>query len=481
MLDKQKTIKQYIRNLEMSLDSVKNICTSSSRNLILINANSSFIVKLVCSRLKEKEFNLYLPQINEINQYGSLGNLLRNNVNSTANILILDFQCELRQLSDNITNTINANRDLFTQVFNSTIIFAPLQMIYKLRHSAMDFWSCINLYVDLTKWYCTPIPLPIVKIRISANADSYLIDFFKKDNKLYNNYISLYEYINNIKKYNYNLFEDIFIKIKKFPDGIGKIKLINKFGEVITGIQVNKGLTQKHLTDISSFILNTPESVEYIDMIIICAEFYYRYGLYEKALLCYQKATYILDNKWSDDKKEVIMAFLSCNKLICKYLKADVHNPNELLNEFKMRLNISLPKDSNEITSLIRNYLFLINCTVQHHSYSQHKDIYIQLKENSLCTLSMLDFSETQNICMLWEKFINNNFIVQYNNIGDTVLTEIHLKIQEMIHYFCNNDYFKARQAYKIAAGLSKNYGYIQMYNIISTFNKNMIYLSENQ
>lgn len=54
-------------------------------------------------------------------------------------------------------------------------------MLYNLRYDAPDFWSCVTIIEDTTKWFYTPISLPIIKVWIQTNTTPFLLELYNKE------------------------------------------------------------------------------------------------------------------------------------------------------------------------------------------------------------------------------------------------------------------------------------------------------------
>lgn len=463
------------------LNHIQDVCVYSSRNLILLNVNTPIVTNIICSHLKLSGLNLCVPLLNDITHFESLGGFLRSRtVSDYDSILVLDFNDKLGEIT-NIPNIINTNRDLFTDFFRSTIILASSDLIYNIRTYAKDFLSCVEVFADTTKWFFSPITLPVVKIRTQVNSFSLLANFFQKDLGLFQQFISIQNELQSIETYNQNIFYSLFQKINHFPNGLGKFKLFYEYGKKLINVRTRRVLFDERLEDVRKLVRIIPVEFEYVDTILLCAEFFYKTGQYQDAILCYQRTQQFLYNSWGDENKNTVLNFISCNIVVCKYVQEANHKPLHLLGELKERLFVNYNGLPAKYRELISNYLFLVDCICQHHSYAQHKDIYSRINTNTLCKVPMIDFTESQKIYYLWEQFISDNFKPNMIKTENRITTELYWRIQRMIYFFCQGKYKKAQQICKMAMSKCVVSGNIQVYDMINSFNRNMIALQKQE
>lgn len=489
MIDKRERMEGFSKQIESSFNYAANFISSSLRNLLLVNVNTYYTWKILKKYLDKQDLIIIKPHLKDIIAYGSLGDFLRyytNEMNSIARnqVLVLDFFDSLSDLYKNdsdIIDEINVNRDLFTRAFNSTIIITSQNETHQLMRFAYDFWSCVDVYVDTTKWFCTPVMLPITKVRTFPQISSLLVDFYQNNKDVYLQYVYLKNLISSTAKYSHEIFTKLYMQIKAFPKGICYYDLINHFAYVMTNIEAPPSQYTQRIEDV--FILKQEYSVlslEMVDVQIILAEFFYKSAMYTDAISCYQNSTQLLEEMWDNESKEYFVSVLCCNIAICKYLKDGVHNPVMLIDELKLRLEYS-GNCNIENQKLFSNlYLELVSCTVQHRTGAQHANIYNKLKNEDIPTFSMLDLSETISTLLVWEEYIAKNFspICKVSNVS--VLLDINVKFQMMISLFCNGDYKKARIMYKQLKYKARSHGYEQLVSIASTIWNNMKYLHKN-
>lgn len=495
MYDKKAKNKEYVQTFKRDLKDICFSCKNFSKTIILVNVNSPYIKGIVLSELSSYNIKVETVTMDYVDSFGTLGGFLRyyNNSNSSEKkrTLILDFAYDFKNLSfDEAASIINTNRDLFTLSFDSVIILANQELISTLRYRAADFWSCVNIHMDTTKWYSTPITLPIVKIRINSNTIETVANLYKRNIQKYSSYLeldseinSLKEFeldseINGLKEFELERMQLLLDQIVCVPDGVMKISLVNTFTEKLVNIKTKPESMEKRLTILENLLSRVYNSLEYVDINFLCAELFFKNGKYAEAKTCYQKASQILENEWEDCQKPLIDYFLSCNIVICKYMQSHAHNPQNLYRELKARLAINESMMLESDLHLANNYLFLVYCAYRHHSVVEHRDMLEKLKINFACSSSMIDFSECYRIQLLWEEFIFNKFIPKKKYTRQPMYN-MHLYIQQMVHSFMIGNYEHTRYAYKHAIWFAKNYGYVDVLNLIKVYYENIVFINE--
>jgi len=479
MFDKLKTVENYANDIQERYSNIVNACISYTNNLILINSNTKFSIKLLCKYLNVSSLSVIRPLKRDVLKYKSLGDFLRDqSINShKRTVLILDFGDELCQRNYSIpetVDTININRDLFTEKFNSTIIIAPQKLTYAIRRHARDFWSCVNIFVDTTKWFCSPVMLPIVNLKIDANVTPYLIELYRKNNDEYMRYVSLENAIKrDFIQYGHSSFFKYYESISKFSVAC-KISLFRTLTENIICAQASSYLHESRIKDLC-YLIND-ECIDITTQARI-AEFFYKCGEYSCAIECYRKIYKNLIESWKNESKEYVLAFLSCNILVCEYMQNSKHSPQELELELRKRfalIDSTLEKWQEEYKN---NYLFLINSTICHHTYAQHRDILENLKRTSIVSMDMLSFELSFETLLVWETFNYNGLEPFLFKLEDPILTKIYYNLQLMIRSFCDEKYNEAREAYKELKKNARIHGYKQILVFAEAFNKNIIWL----
>lgn len=480
MFDKLQTVKNYIQDVQQSYENIVHSCKLFSNNLILINSNTPFSIQLLYRYLGREKLVCISPFAQDVLDCGSLGEFLRLQTyeyTSANNVLILDMVERLGHISSNISETvdiINVNRDLFKNRFNSTIIIASPKLTYAIRRYARDFWSCVNIFVDTTKWFCNPVVLPIVSVRVDTNSTKHLIDIYKKNQMTYNKFINLQRKIQNkFEQYDHEAFLYFYNAIKDFPYAF-RCELLNVLSDSLIKCETSFTLHKMKLNDLRELAYSKESDV---NMLISFAEYFFQSGCYLDAKSCYQRANLFLNENWFDDYKEFVLTFLHCNILVCEYMKEGIHSPRYFKEELEKRFEYI----ENELLvwqkDFIENYLFLIDITICHHTYAQHKDILDILKSIKAYSSSILNFATPYNALLVWEIFNSKDFQPVSLIFEDPVLSEIYLNIQYMIKKFCKGDFKKARYYYKETRKLSRIHGYMQILNFVEIFNDNMIWL----
>ena len=235
----------------------------------------------------------------------------------------------------------------------------------------------------------------------------------------------------------------------------------------------------KRINNLRTLIFDPEDSLELVDLKIMLAEFYYKCGEYQDAISLYQMVVQILTNVWEDSNKDIIIMFLRCNILICKYMNKQEHSPTELLRELNVRLNdVNIVLDERS-DSFKQAYLFLVESTIQHHTYAQHKDIFRKLEEINITSFQKLDISESIESLYTWEQFINRDFQPITSVPKVSILSDIYVETQRMIYYFSIGDYVKSKSSYNMAIRLSDSYGYVEISRMIRFFRSNIIDIYE--
>ncbi len=484
MFDKKAKIKDYQKNFEESLCLLNKFIATSSRNLILVNVNNPFALHYSLSCLSKRNVSIIMPTTKEILQHGSLGGFLRSELNSQTNqfndTLVLDFFDKLFDLYNDVNelvDDVNTNRDLFMHSYNSIIIFAPPNIAYSIKRYSFDFWSCASCYFDTTKWFCSTITIPIVKVRTFSNASLLLSQRYLEDKEKYLRYIYLKKQILKTDIYSHEVFEKLLNQISAFQKGeIYYFDLMNRFISVMTNNQTRGSSSENKYNDLKCLIFDDEFSLQLVDSQIMLAEYYYKYGKYEDAILCYQKSIQTLLEKWQEPElKDNIISYLQCNIVVCRYLIAQEHAPEELIKSLGDRF-FEEETLSKEYLEFKNTYFSLVRFSMEHHSFAQHFDILKTLEEITVYSLPFLDVSESYNSIITWEYFIANDFI-PIDNRKRSSLLDITMKVQEMIYHFINGEYSRARNAYKAAKYKAKVLDYAQLNDMIEIIRQNMRYL----
>lgn len=482
MYDKKVKNREYSRMFKRDMKDVCYSCKNFSKTMILINVNSPYIKEIILSELLSYNIKVETATMEDVASFGTLGGFLRYNksdYSESKRTLVLDFAFDFKNFSlDEAASIINTNRDLFTTSFDSVIILANQDLVSTLRYRAADFWSCVNIHMDTTKWYSSPIILPIVKIRINADTLEQVVVLYKKDRKKYSFYLELDSEITNLREFDTDKIKFLLEQIVCMPNGVMKISLVNRFTEQIVSIKTKPEFIEKKAAVLKNILSSINESLEYVDINFLCAELFFKNEEYVDAMICYQKAMQILENEWEDCKKPLIDFFLSCNITICKYMQSHLHEPQNLCRNLRERLLIDQNMMLIQDLQLVENYLFLVYCASRHHSVLEHRDILEKLKSDFVCFSPMIDFSECYRIQLLWEEFVFNKFIPS-KKFTKQPIYRMHIYIQQMVHNFMIGDYERTRYAYKHAVWLAKNYGYIDVLNLIKIYYENIVFINE--
>lgn len=482
MYDKKVKNREYSRMFKRDLKDVCYSCKNFSKTIILININSPYIKEILLSELASYNIKVETATMEDVTSFGTLGGLLRyykSDSSESKRTLVLDFAYDFKNVSlDEAASIINTNRDLFTTSFDSVIILANQDLVSILRYRAADFWSCVSIHMDTTKWYSSPIILPVVKIRINANTIEQFVVLYKKDSKKYSFYLELDSEINSLREFEIEKIKFLLEQIVRMPNGVMKISLVNSFTEKLVSIKTKLELMEKKTTVLKNILSSINESLEYVDINFLCAELFFKNEKYVDAMICYQKAMQILENEWEDCQKPLIDYFLSCNIMVCKYMQSHLHEPQNLCRDLKERLLINENLMLEQDYRLAENYLFLVYCASRHHSVLEHRDILEKLKSDFVCSSSMIDFSECYRIQLLWEEFIFNKFVPKEKYTKQPSF-RMHIYIQQMVHNFMIGDYDRTRYAYKHAVWVAKNYGYMDVLNLIKIYYENIVFINE--
>lgn len=482
MYDKIAKSKGYIQNFKHDLDDICFSCSNLTKTIILVNVNSPYIKEILLSELSSCDVQVITATTDDIAPFGTLGGFLRHYKSYSLDkkrTLILDFAYDFSHLSVNeAADIINSNRDLFTLSFDSVVILVNPRLAANLRYYAADFWSCVNIHMDTSKWYSTPITLPIVKLRINANTEEQIIKWYKKNKNNYSIYFELASKINNFKEFDPQMAQLLLEQIFSVPHIVVQVFLINAFTNKMISIKTKPEYVEKKCFIFKNLLSKVNDSLEYIDVVFLCSEFFLKSEKYIDAMIGYQKAMQLLENEWDDYQKTLINYFLSCNILICKYMQQKTHNPQNLLQELKERLLIFQNDLLGDDLHLANNYLYLVYCASRHHSIVEHKEIIENLRENFVCSTPIIDFSESYRIQLLWEEFILNDFVPRKKHTKQPIYS-LHLYIQQMVHNFIIGDYERTRYAYKHAVWLAKNYGYMDILKLIKVYYENIVFINE--
>lgn len=472
-------INNYPEKLKYSLNFLTNFIKTSSRNLILINIDSPIIVQAIYSFLHNSELPFLSPSEYDIKKVGTVGDFLRANKSDLAlqkDVLVLDFFTELNNMfqdEKDFISTINANRDLFTQTFNTVIVFTSPAQTLLAKSYALDFRSCIDSYIDTTKWHCMPLMIPLVKIRTFANTTQLLIKSYSADEQTFIKYNIIKKEIDATEIYSHKTFVEILNAIESIPKGVCYFDLWNRFVEKITSVEAKRSSNQQRIADLDSLNLHRRRiPLLLVDTQIVLAEFFYECGELSRAILCYQNALQTLVEEFDDECKECIIAFLTSNILVTKYSFANIHSPSELLSNISERLTNASSK-LKDFDDFKNTYFLLLKASVEHHSMSEHKAIFFEMKKNSKTKIPMLDISKPYALLELWEDFESNCMVKDINCYNDPMFIT-NILIQKMLSEFYAGNYHEAHLFFKKAKYITKNYGYEKLLEILTYMGHNM-------
>ena len=483
MLDKFVKLKEYRAKMNNSLDSILISMKESTRNIILINSNSPFANNLFFSKLIQNNLRFYLPSYSELESSYSLGNFLRTIPSRISNdqyeVLVFDWYEELKQIDKQyrLIDEININRDLFTKHFNSVVMIASPILAYRIMNEAYDFWSCVDYYFDTTKWFCTPINLPIISLKPIFNTTNELIVSFNKNSYLFNQYIGLKKNIENVKTYSDGLFWNLLSKINEFHEIAYYYELLYSLTKKMISVPAKGEKYNTRIQDLKKISLLINNIFLTCDIRIVLANFFYNCGEYSFAQSIYKSVLKSLEESWMDSDKEAILAFLKCNIFVCKYLQSNEQSSIKLINDVE-RILVSIDlKLIEKYRNFIQDYIFLLGATYCHHSFLQHKDIFKRLNTTQPITYRNADISETYNNLLFWESFIDKNFCPVSSLYSNSIILKIYQEIQKSIYYFCLGDYHHSQKHMKSAKYYSKSYGYLDIHELLFTMKKNMFFL----
>ncbi len=482
MLDKIDTMKSFSSNLYLSYNFLKSCLESSSGNLILIGVNSPFALEFLSPLFKESKITQ--PSVEDLDDKGDLGGflrwqLLRSNNKKCDGLLVLNYFDQLKYSyhdEKTLAYKINSNRDLFRKLYMSTIIVAPINIIAAIRHYAVDFWSCLDLYIDTTKWFCNPVLLPIVQIRTFSNTTAYFVDLYKSDRLTYHNYEILKKEITSSDVYSQKTFHNLLQKINSY-EGLCYYDAIYHFVQKMTTNQAKYDNYRRRIIDLRNIhFKGDNHSLVFADLYFMLAEFFFKSGEYEDAYNLYEKCRSIVAEMMIEDcESAFILCMIKCNKEICRYMREGTHSPIELTERLKRFFSHDL---QNEYNDFFTTYMLIVSYTVEHHSYAQHQEILLTLNNHKNIFHPNINFEETYFTLVQWEESIASNFTAVNKSLKNkTVLTKIIFYFQKMICYYCLGDYPNSRKYYKIAKQCAKQYGYIQLYDILESTMANMRYM----
>lgn len=484
MIDKLKRIEDFIQEIERNLEGLNRVMLSSERNLILVNINSTFITKYILKWLKKNNVDIQFPTEADIMECGSLGGFLRYQkelCDFSNSCLILDFYEELSGLysnSQDLSDDININRDLFRNAFNNVIILTSPYNTYSIMRYSIDFKSCISYYADMTKWFCSIVPIPLVKIRTFSNLSSILVDSYQKNKELFLDFMDLKDSISKVTTYTHEVFVNYLNEINKFNNYLYHCDLLNDLIDRIVNIEAKKGTNESRIKDLQNIAHSVTLSIETVDILIVLAEFFYKENCFSESIFCYQKSNQILiENGNKDKNNQAVISYIQCNIVVCNYLLKNKHSPEDLMEELKFRLICGENMCSSDQIEFMKTYLLLVSCSIQHYSFSQHIDLFKNLTMTKKTSFEIMDLSESYDVAYSWSCFIDNYFFPAVMSRKKSDLTEIIYYVQKMIYFFSKGDYVRARNSCKTARSKAKLYGYIQMYEIIDRIWKNMKYL----
>jgi len=485
MIDKIDRLKKYISYIERLYLNMYNRLQTANKNLILISVNTPYVVNSILSRLQQTYVEIDVMKHETYNNYASLGSYLRESVSKneyTKDVIVLDFSTIEDGRCKEIAKEININRDLFGKIYNSTIVFASNELTHTIMLEAIDFWSCVECYVDTTKWFCMPVMLPLIKVRTFNLPSYHLVEIYKNQTEEYEKYIHLKQKICDFKTYNHKNFVELYKEINEFEKNVCYYDLLIQFIDQVANNRAPENTYKQRLNDIeslkiicSNYFDNTQLCLELIDVYFIIAEFYYRCERYSESRACYQIAQYIMMELWRDKNAKFVCDIIGCNIQICRYLEKNEHAPNTLLHELKDRFIDSNGEDINRYKSFIETYLFSVSSTVEHHTYTQHADIFDDMQTFNKPDLGFVDINETYNIILLWEKYLNEKIIDE--NGFSSVYYDINIDCLKMIQNYCKGENIQAEKFYDKARRKAKNYNYMFLYRIIGQIKDNVKYL----
>lgn len=480
MFDKIKTLDCFRQKTKDSFETMFYIIKSSFRNLILINYNTPYVKSWIVTRLTQNKLTVNCQFYDSIIKSSSLGDFLRYESNvDTKDVLLLDFSSIEKQSKkfQEIADEININRDLFTKRYNSVIFLTSPDLTFAIKNSAIDFTSCIDLFIDTTKWFCSPNTIPLVKIRTYGNTTQYLINAFESNPSEYNKYSEIKNKIKNISVYTNDIIRKTIEKIEEFPEGIYYYELLILLVETITKKDIPPKLQLQRVKDLKALTFRNKTALQLVDVHLILADFFYKSCEYDEAILRYRTVLQTLNELFANPYIDSIAAFLQCNIVVCNYVKNNNHSPFELLDNLKLRLNQGNVFSSEKYSNFASIYLFLIKSTYMHHGYIQHKELFLRLTELTLENPPMCDLTEEFNQILSWEYFINNP-----SNLSiPPSTTQLSFEIQKMVVAFCNGNYKLAHSLYKTANYMAKSYSHMQLSNYLKKFQYNMHFLYTNK
>ena len=483
MFDRLKVITSYTQDIQEAMAYIATRSRQIDNNLILLTVNTLHIYSILTLTLEKEGIQFHNVTYSEFYQGEMLFTFLstsQNEVNAPDAVLILDFMNELQNpvLDDiDIANILNVNRDLLTKHYSTVIVLAPCSLSLTIRRSAPDYWSCVETYYDLTRWFCNPFPIPIIDIDFPTQIAPMIIKLRKEDAHAYAKYLAAHKYIASINRITSQNISDFTEMVSSLKDLSCFYILLHEFSELFNTLHVTPANWDTIVDKIESVVQLCPCSAESLNIYLRFARLCYRYGKYSTAIKYYQLAsqisfTYLDKTQYSDTQDFV--AHIQCNIVVCKYLQAGKQEPQQLLSDVKLRLKDLLDSD---IATFESSYLLVLHGYLEHHSYAQHIDLFHDLSHVTKLSVNYSSILEAFQCLYLWEYAIVRTIVPTIFARFESPISILENHILSMLRLFQTDDYTATRVAYRAARYYAASHGYTYTLKILNQINRNMIFL----
>lgn len=477
----------YQSNLKRDLQLFSQMVVSSSGKIFLVTSNAECTRNIVLNTLSSLScaFDYRMVNSQEVLRPGSLSSLIYSCIaQEKNNMLVLDLSdvnvggLQLDAGKLRLLEEINANRDMFINHFQNTVLILSSSMSYWFQTLARDIYSCVSFHLNMQDWFIIPEDLPIFHINLPYVESG--ITFDQEHYDLIVSYNRLKCEIKSLTRYTANMEKPLLVKINTLEEPY-RSSLSCLLLKRISSIPTSVNLTALRKRVVTAWDLHSMNYVVLAQSHCYIGEFLYLNGSYSSAMGHFKEAVNIINSKLRNDSNiktyiQIYEAFLVCNKMMCVLQTSRDDNGSLLLQTLRSFLSDTCRADDSLIRMYAKSYLFVYSICLGNCNYVTLLDLYEhETSGNGLEEYTSVNIYKNM---MMWVRYIVcDSFKIPDDLDISNAWSQLHITMISMIQNFRIGSYQDVTHFYKKAKYRINELGHVQMRGILKAIRNNMLFL----
>ena len=473
-----KHVESFCQQFQLDLNMLGIVLSQGHRNLIVVAANSPFVQKAVVNTVVKANVPFVVNDVVDLHSdYGGIGSYLHSlldaHKSSHEGVGVFDYANVVNRLPLNtLSEEINNNRDVFTVVFNSTIMIVPPKLLDSIMRCATDFWSCVELCIYVASWIQNPRDLPIWYYEYRTDNQT-IMNYRELSGEDRSIVLAVRDNILKLDIFSSVVANEVMLDLSNIKK-ISYMQYLDLFVLAVYKIAKSRVPTREHAIKynyMASILADTANDYSNAVILKIVGDYMYDCGDYPTALRYFQTSLQISDTIIGD-LGERLRYLTTANVTTCKYLVGHLTQEELLSRLIGINTEFSFVETP---TNLFKSLTELLLCE---DTYVERKDMMSFFKNTFQSDPAAYAAIRWCDDLVYWERFLLGTLSQKYfeSKISRTK-GDVLRYAYKTVYAFCVGDVNSMKMYYKQFKRIARQYEWFSVLKVMQTVMENIQFI----